>query len=67
MGVIYKATNTLNNKIYIGKTKRSLNKRMIDHITKANKGVVTHLYRAIRKYGKEAFKWEIVDTDYEYK
>lgn len=61
--IIYKATNLINNKIYIGQTIRTLNARKSDHFYrafKANSEQVFH--KALRKYGKENFKWEIIDT-----
>jgi group I intron endonuclease len=62
---VYKITNQINNKIYIGK---SINptKRFRMHIylaTKYNsKNECTKLYRAIRKYGSEQFKLEIIES-----
>jgi group I intron endonuclease len=60
--IIYKVTNLVNGKIYIGKTTSGLKNRMKAHLCLARKcngnGIFT---RAIHKYGKENFKWEIVD------
>lgn len=56
----------MNNKIYIGKTKRTEKARFYQHITSAfNKN--SHIYntplnRAIRKYGEKSFIIEIIDT-----
>ena len=58
--IIYKATNTINGKCYIGQTRHSLEYRKRVHLTKANQGVDTHFYQAIRKYGADSFTWEIV-------
>ena len=58
--IIYKATNTVNGKCYIGQTRHSLDYRKRVHITKANQGIDTHFYRAIRKYGADKFRWEII-------
>lgn len=56
---IYKITNNLNNKIYIGQTSRTIAERFLEHINAANKGTLnTHLCRAMRKYGVENFKVE---------
>jgi group I intron endonuclease len=57
-GIIYKATNTTNGKMYIGKTTKGLSRRRTEHIsfTKPN----TVFQHAIRKYGKSAFIWEII-------
>jgi group I intron endonuclease len=60
--IIYKATNLINNKIYIGKTVYTLKKRkrrhILDAVNKRNKMLIA---AAIRKYGEENFTWETVD------
>ncbi len=61
-GVIYKATNKINGKIYIGKTIQPLNERINQHIYCANtKKAGIYFHNAINKYGRENFDWEIVD------
>lgn len=64
--VIYKATNVLNGKIYIGKTelefKRRLNQYRSNSFNCNNTAYNLYICRAIRKYGWENFKWEIIDT-----
>lgn len=61
-GVIYKATNKVNGKIYIGQTTQSLNKRIYRHKYDAFKRVIgTAFCNAIRKYGVDQFTWEIVE------
>lgn len=35
MGYIYKITNLINNKVYIGKTERTVNERWKDHVKNA--------------------------------
>lgn len=61
-GIIYKATNLINGKSYIGQTIRSLNTRRGDHLRLSHnpKQVqYNHLFhRAIRKYGIDNFRWE---------
>lgn len=57
-GYIYKITNLINNKIYIGQTICSLKRRFNNHVCK--KGCV-YLYSAIQKYGKENFKIEEIE------
>lgn len=62
-GIIYKVTNTINGKIYIGKTIQPLNKRKYTHKSYSKKDVLTRkniFHNAIRKYGWDAFKWEIL-------
>lgn len=60
-GIIYKATNQLNNLSYIGQTVTSLNQRKHGHISCAKLRPESYFHRAIRKYGSENFEWEIID------
>ena len=60
---IYKITNIQNNKVYIGQTIRPVQDRFNRHLNDALHNVIdTHFSRAIRKYGKDNFSWEIIDT-----
>ena len=60
---IYKITNIQNNKVYIGQTIRPVKDRFHRHINDAMNNILdTHFARAIRKYGKENFIIEIIDT-----
>ncbi len=64
---IYKITNQLNNKIYIGQTTQSLSDRWIQHKAKAKKkdfSTTKHeygLYNAINVYGEDSFKIELLE------
>jgi len=60
-GIIYKVTNKINSKVYIGQTVQSLNKRISQHIN-SSLNVLDNVYfhNAIRKYGKENFEWLVV-------
>lgn len=63
--LIYKFTNLINNKIYIGQTKNSLRKRVIAHLTQAKtntKSKKHHLQFAIQKYGYDNFDISIVEV-----
>ena len=60
--IIYKVTNLINGKIYIGQTKHSLEHRKQRHLQRARNGANNHLYQAIRKYGESNFKWEVIHT-----
>jgi group I intron endonuclease len=56
--IIYKVTNTINNKIYIGQTK-DFEERKRTHLKDANKQYDNMIFhKAIRKYGNNNFKWE---------
>lgn len=64
-GYIYKITNIINNKIYIGQTHiKNPIKRWADHF---NDAYVNHhdyfLYRALRKSGIENFTFQIIEKD----
>lgn len=59
--IIYKATNIVNGKCYIGQTTKTLNERQIEHLRKSKVLYnINYFYKAIRKYGFENFKWEIL-------
>ena len=61
--IIYKVTNKENNKVYIGKTVRELKVRKWAHYDSArNLGSETNFHRALMKYPKESFVWEIIGT-----
>lgn len=62
---IYKIENTVNDKIYIGYTKRDLRSRFAEHVRSANRiNCKTKIGRAIRKHGAEHFTISsIVTTD----
>lgn len=60
---IYKITNIKNGKCYIGQTINTIQKRFCRHINDAlNNKLDTHFARAIRKYGKENFVIELIDS-----
>lgn len=59
-GVIYKITNTLNGKFYIGQT-LNLYARWANHKTASRGESQYHLHRAMRRYGVEHFTIEIIE------
>lgn len=63
MGYIYKITNNINEKIYIGQTSYSLDKRFKEHCKDAfrNQNEKRPLYSAMRKYGIENFHIELIE------
>lgn len=63
MGYIYKITNTINGKVYIGKTERSIEQRWQEHLKFASTELNEQrpLYNAIRKYGVNNFIIEVVE------
>jgi group I intron endonuclease len=62
-GKIYKITNIVNSKIYIGQTiQEKLEKRLTKHIRDArNKTTNSALHNSIRKYGFENFVIELIE------
>lgn len=60
--IIYKATNTITNQVYIGVTTKSIEERKNDHIQKSEKKVGSYFQEALQTYGIDAFTWEQVDT-----
>lgn len=58
-GVIYKITNKINNKVYIGQTTRSIKKRFSRH---CNEKSCAAIHMAIKKYGKENFEITILQN-----
>lgn len=62
--IIYKVTNKLNGKIYIGQTRLSLRERWLKHIYRASCQTNRNhaICAAIRKYGKDAFIVEQIDS-----
>lgn len=63
--IIYKITNLINNKVYIGLTTCSLEYRWKRHLTESrNLNNRKHLYKAIRKYGENKFIIQVIaETD----
>ena len=61
-GKIYKITNKVNNKVYIGCTVTSLEKRYYEHIYRCFKtDYKSKLYNSIKKYGEENFEIELIE------
>ncbi|KKN77012.1 hypothetical protein LCGC14_0365040 [marine sediment metagenome] len=61
--VVYKITNLINGKVYIGATVQTLLHRKAGHVydSKRHNG---NINQAIRKYGKDNFKWEMLCVCY---
>ena len=63
MGRIYKITNDINNKVYIGQTIKTLTKRWQQHKCNSTKEYFKQivLYKAFKKYGIEHFHIEEIE------
>lgn len=63
MAYIYKITNDINDKLYIGKTQLSVKQRFKEHCKDAFSRTKEHrpLYAAMRKYGIEHFSIEQIE------
>lgn len=61
-GVIYKITNNINGKVYIGQTRQSLKQRWGQHRSYANRNTDRYLYKSMRAYGIDNFRIEIIDS-----
>ena len=61
MGCIYKITNTVNGKAYIGMTiEISISKRLSKHFTGTGN---RHIYEDVKKYGRNSFTHEILEKN----
>lgn len=62
--IIYKVTNKVNNKVYIGQTSKSLDERKQAHYKQSRLSSNTNFHRALAKYSIFDFIWEeIASTD----
>lgn len=59
LGCIYTATCT-DGTVYVGITIAGYEMRKARHLSNASAGVQYHFYRALRKYGADAFTWSIL-------
>ncbi len=58
--IIYKITNKLNGKAYIGFTTHSINERWRGHCSNARKKNNNHFYNAIRKYAEDVWEHQLL-------
>ena len=60
--IIYKTTNKINNKVYIGQTTQRLEKRISSHIRESKIDKNRPFLSSINKYGVDSFTFEIIDS-----
>lgn len=65
LNTIYKITNDINGKVYIGKTSLSIDKRFKQHVLDSNKNRCNKrpLYDAMNKYGVENFHIKVIEEN----
>ena len=63
LGKIYLISNDVNNKLYVGQTIQTLNKRFNGHCcySKSDRSVNMYIKRAIHKYGKDKFHITLIE------
>jgi len=61
--LVYRVTNKINGKVYIGMTSRTLEQRWKSHCSASKNGSRFRFHAAIRKYGEKAFIPEVLFDD----
>lgn len=61
--IIYKVTNAVNGKVYIGQTTQTLEKRWKNHLHDMKYNTNNKFYNAIKKYGCESFIKEVIEEN----
>jgi hypothetical protein len=69
MSYVYKITNDINEKVYIGQTTRTIEERWEEHLYEVRSGRFVHrpLYAAMTKYGVDHFRIEQIEQTEEPK
>lgn len=57
--IIYEVVNKENGKVYVGLTTKTLEQRKRAHLNSAKRGSTSYFHKAIRKYGEDAFEWDV--------
>ena len=62
MGYVYKITNLVTNKVYVGKTIRGIEERLNEHISKGRKiSGASQISKSLREYGSFQHKIEVLE------
>lgn len=59
--IVYKITNKVNNKIYIGISTVDSKERWLKHLSDSRRKPKQSIDRAIKKYGEQNFKYEVIE------
>ena len=59
-GYIYKITNKINGKSYIGQTRKTIEKRFNEHFSDRYRKMKSPLHRAFNKYGIKSFELSLI-------
>jgi len=61
--IIYKATNKVSGKCYIGQTVKTLENRIYHHISNSKSAIHKSIFHnALKSYGSDNFEWEVIAT-----
>lgn len=60
LGSLYLIRNNINNKVYVGKTYKSIETRFNEHISDSKRHPTRKLYKAFHKYGIDKFYIELI-------
>lgn len=62
-GIVYKITNSINDKVYVGQTINGIKKRWYGHKADYKRGNwYTDMYKDFKQFGIDKFKIEVIDT-----
>jgi len=59
---IYKVTNSINDRVYIGATTQKVNSRIQNHYYKSETSTGSKFHEGIATHGLNSFQWETIDT-----
>lgn len=60
--LVYKSTNSVTGRLYIGSTTGTLGSRSRQHKSSAKHGSNLYFHKSVRKHGFEVFTWEVLCT-----
>ena len=60
IGLIYKITNSINEKVYIGSTINSQSRRWATHLLEGRRNASNPLHKSMNRHGADKFKMEVI-------